>query len=168
MPLSPYVAGIRARIGHDLLLLPTVSAAVFDAEGRILMARHTDDGRWSPIGGGLEPDEDPAEAVVREVAEEVGLAVVVDGLVGVYGGPEFRMTYPSGDRVAIVSTFYGCHPIGPAAGVERDDEVAQVLWCTLPEALALPGRPRRTDRTLPDAFAWLDQHGAGDGEPGAH
>ena len=71
MPLSPYVAGIRAQVGHDLLLLPTVSAAVFDAEGRILMARHTDDGRWSPIGGGLElePDEDPAAAVVREVAE---------------------------------------------------------------------------------------------------
>lgn len=96
MPLSPYVAKIRARIGHDLLLLPAVSAAVFDPEGRILMARHTDDGRWSPIGGGLEPDEDPASAVVREVAEEVGLAVVVDGLIGVYGGPDFRMTTPTG------------------------------------------------------------------------
>ncbi len=64
------------------------------------MARHTDDGRCSSIGGGLEPDEDPAAAVVREVAEEVRFDGRVDGLIGVYSGADFRMTYPNGDRVA--------------------------------------------------------------------
>jgi 8-oxo-dGTP pyrophosphatase MutT (NUDIX family) len=31
-------------------------------------------GQWMPPGGHIEPDEEPAEAALREVAEETGLA----------------------------------------------------------------------------------------------
>ncbi|MFV2114632.1 hypothetical protein ACFHW0_20170 [Micromonospora sp. LOL_025] len=39
MAVSPYVARLRAHVGHDLLLLPGVSAVVRDDAGRVLLAR---------------------------------------------------------------------------------------------------------------------------------
>lgn len=154
MPMSPYVSAIRRRIGHDLVFLPSVGAAVFDPAGRVLLARHLDDDLWGTVGGGMEPGESPVDAVLREVAEETGLVVVIDALIGVYGGPEFEITYANGDRVSFVSTFYGAHAVAPEPARAADpDEIADVGWFSLPDALALPRRPW-TDRTLPDAFAW--------------
>ncbi len=154
MPLSPYVAAIRARIGHDLLLLPSVGAAVFDERGRLLLGRHADDGLWGTLGGAVEPGEDPKVAVVREVAEEVGIAVAIDGVIGTYGGPEFQITYPNGERVAFVSTFYACRVLPEDAPMAAlDDEISGSGWFTRAQALALNRRPW-SDRTIPDAFDW--------------
>jgi 8-oxo-dGTP diphosphatase len=38
---------------------------------------------WTLPGGGIDPGEDPADAVVREVEEETGYHVVVDELLGI-------------------------------------------------------------------------------------
>ncbi len=53
---------------------PRVCGAVLRNE-TILMVRHRDQDReyWTLPGGGIEPDETPEEAAVREVLEETGL-----------------------------------------------------------------------------------------------
>jgi ADP-ribose pyrophosphatase YjhB (NUDIX family) len=55
-----------------------------DRSGRVLLARGAPScnlpGLWQLPGGGLDHGEDPADAVVREFAEETGLAVAVVGL----------------------------------------------------------------------------------------
>jgi ADP-ribose pyrophosphatase YjhB (NUDIX family) len=55
-----------------------------DGSGRVLLARGAPycslPGLWQIPGGGLDHGEDPADAVVREFAEETGLAVAVVGL----------------------------------------------------------------------------------------
>src|SRR5262245_42319782 len=55
-----------------------------DDDGRALLVRASagsaNAGRWVRPGGGVEHGEDPSDAVVREVAEETGLRVVVDRL----------------------------------------------------------------------------------------
>lgn len=55
-----------------------------DAQGRMLVVRASDrsvrPGTWFLPGGGVEHGEHPADAVVREVAEETGLAVRITGL----------------------------------------------------------------------------------------
>ncbi|MDP3986667.1 MAG: NUDIX domain-containing protein [Nanoarchaeota archaeon] len=43
--------------------------------GRVLLRKHDKYNMWLSVGGHIESDEDPNEAAVREVKEEVGLDV---------------------------------------------------------------------------------------------
>jgi len=58
---------------------PNVGAVLFNAEGRVLVARRADlpnaegaPGGWQLPQGGIDEGEDPARAVLRELAEEIG------------------------------------------------------------------------------------------------
>ena len=137
MPMSEYVRSLRDRIGRDLLLIPSVSVAVLDDAGRILMVRAIDDGLWATPGGMMEPLETPADAAVRETWEETGLLVAPTAILGVFGGPECAIQYPNGDRIAWVATLFAARVTGGAArpdGIETDAVryVARDEWRTLP------------------------------------
>jgi 8-oxo-dGTP diphosphatase len=88
MPMSPYIAELRSKVGHSLLMMPGAAAFIRNDQGEILLQRRSDTGQWVLPGGAIDPDEEPADAVVREVWEETRLKVVPDKLIGVYGGPE--------------------------------------------------------------------------------
>jgi putative (di)nucleoside polyphosphate hydrolase len=60
---------------------PNVGAALFNARGEIFIARRADlpnaegaPGGWQLPQGGIDADEDPAVAVLRELEEEIGTA----------------------------------------------------------------------------------------------
>lgn len=127
MPISPYIAAIRERIGTRLLLVPTVAVLVRDAEGRILLVRQADSGRWATVGGTVEPDEVPEHAAVREALEETGLHVRLVGLVTALGGPEYRITYPNGDETACVPLVYDAVVTGGTATPDGD-ETTELGW----------------------------------------
>ncbi|HET7459903.1 MAG TPA: NUDIX domain-containing protein [Longimicrobium sp.] len=83
MAMSPYLRALREHVGPMRLLLPSVSAHLFDADGRLLLVRQRELDVWSTPGGMIEPDERPADAVVREVWEETGQQVTGLAAVGV-------------------------------------------------------------------------------------
>src|SRR2546427_12639997 len=87
MAMSPYMRQLREQMGHHLLLLPGVSALVFNDAGEILLQRRSDNGRWGIIGGMLDPGEEPADAPVREGVEETGGLVGPQRTTGVYITP---------------------------------------------------------------------------------
>jgi 8-oxo-dGTP pyrophosphatase MutT (NUDIX family) len=71
-----------ARTGHRLLSLvwfvtrpKTVGAHAIplDAQGRVILVRLSYASGWRLPGGGVKPDEDRAEAILRELREEIGL-----------------------------------------------------------------------------------------------
>lgn len=51
-----------------------VAGAVMDERGRILLVRHRYNPGWRLPGGGVNRGEPPQDAVLRELAEEVGLS----------------------------------------------------------------------------------------------
>lgn len=60
-------------------LLLVVAAALVDTDRRVLIAQRPKDkqlgGLWEFPGGKIGPDERPEEALIRELHEELGLAV---------------------------------------------------------------------------------------------
>lgn len=63
----------------DLPFRPNVGAVLFNHDGRVLVARRADfpnaegpAGGWQLPQGGIDPNEDPRSAVLRELAEEIG------------------------------------------------------------------------------------------------
>lgn len=158
MPMSEHLSQLRAKIGNDLLLVPAAGVAVFDDRGRLLLGRHVDTDTWATIGGMVEPGESPERAALRELAEETGFECEIRGLIGAYGGPDFQVTYPNGDRTAYVVTMYAARFTGGALRLE-EAEIAEIGWFTSDTARELPMKPDMQHIT-PDAFRWRAPLGA--------
>jgi 8-oxo-dGTP diphosphatase len=152
MALSPYIARMRAHIGRDLLMLPGVSGVVLNADGHLLLAKRADNGRWSVPAGVIDPGEQPADAVLREIYEETGVHAAIDRVAGVATHP---VVYPNGDTCEYLNIWFRCHAVGGTARV-NDDESTQVAWRAPTDLPDLDDWSRLRIRTAlaPDAPAW--------------
>ncbi|MGC4942897.1 NUDIX hydrolase [Kribbella sp. DT2] len=128
MTTPKFILALREKIGHDLLWMPGITAVVLDDSSQVLLVRRADDGRWSLPAGILEPGEQPAEAIVREIHEETAVHATVDRLVRVESLPP--TAYPNGDQVQYLDLCFRCHPTGGTPRV-NDDESLEVGWFPL-------------------------------------
>lgn len=137
MGISAHIARLRAAVGHDLLLLPSVSVLPVDEAGRLLLVRHAGhhDG-WGVLGGAVEVGESPAQAAVGETRKEIGVLIRPVRLLDVLGGPEYEVRYPNGDRAAYVTAVYEA-AITEGSPAACDDELSHVAWFTPAQLPAL-------------------------------
>jgi 8-oxo-dGTP pyrophosphatase MutT (NUDIX family) len=136
MGMSPYIKRLRAAVGHDRLLVPTVAVLPVDVAGRLLLVQDAGrEGEWSPLGGGVEIGESPAAAAVREAKEEIGVDLALGQLIDVLGGPDYEVTYPNGDQVACVIAVYEATIVRGVPQV-ADDELSDIAWF---DRMQLPG-----------------------------
>lgn len=129
MATPEYIQKIRASYGQGLLLLPGVSAVVVRddlAGGRhILLTRRTDTGAWSLPAGIVEPFEQPAATIARELVEETRVLARVDRLALLVTDED--LVYPNGDRCQFVSMCFRCTYLSGQAEV-GDEESTEVGW----------------------------------------
>ena len=154
--MPEYVKCLRELVGPDeLLQVPSVSIALRDSEGRVLLACHVEGQQWVLPGGAIEPGEVPADAAIREMREETGIAVRLTGLVGVFGGPDFVVHYRNGHRTSYVMAVFEAtadddagqpdgHEVLELRSMSREECRAVTLAGWMPEVLEVvfSGSPR--------------------------
>lgn len=129
MTISPYLAGLRAKVGPALLLLPAVAVVLRDPSGRVLLVRDRDAGTWSLPAGSIEPSEGPHVAARRELLEETGIDCPDLALKAALGGEDFRHIYSNGDVVEYAIFVYAGTVPTPELLVPRDAvEVAEARF----------------------------------------
>lgn len=161
-----------------------VAGVVVDAEGRVLCARRTGPaalaGCWEFPGGKVEPAERPRDALVRELVEELGLAVRVGAEVVAPGG-----SWPIDERHRM--RVWTCRATGGevAPGVAHDEvrwlrpeELPSLRWAPadVPVVAALQDRiPRRPVVIInpvadgaPAVRSLVERHGDDHGWPPVH
>lgn len=115
--------------GHAL----GAAVVIADPEGRVLLVRHNY-GRhnWEIPGGGTEPGESVIGTALREAREELGVAVVIERLTGVYWEPGW-----SADRGMHHFVFRAALDGQLPAEPPDPREIAQWIWASLD----MPPRP---------------------------
>lgn len=129
IPALPNVEPIVQRAVNMSLVREVSGAVILDEADRMLMvkaARGFTKGMWNIPGGFVTYGETPEESVVREVEEEVGLAIRVVELLGVYSA-------------RFASPYYMRGHMFLAAPLSRElklseDEIAHAEWLPLEEA----------------------------------
>ena len=102
--------------------MTTVTAAVIEREGRILICRRRADqdhpGKWEFPGGKLEDGEQPVEALQRELHEELSIEVRVDSEI-----ERYLYEYPGRKPIELI--FFR---VTEFDGTPVYDQFAEVRW----------------------------------------
>lgn len=128
MPIPDFIVDLRSRIGQDLLWLSGITAVVLrETHDRheVLLVQRSDDLRWTPVNGIVDPGELPQRAAEREVREEAGVVVEVERLVWL--NVTQVVTYPNGDRSQYLDHTFRCRWI-EGHPVHDGDEVLSARW----------------------------------------
>lgn len=116
--------------------------ALIEADARVLLIRRAVDpgrGLWALPGGYMDAGELPDAALRREVAEEVGIEIVVGALLEI-----FPMVNGAGRSLGIVLAFHA-HPLDPRAQPIAGDDADTAAWfaaAETPPALAFDSTQR--------------------------
>ncbi|WP_421725369.1 NUDIX hydrolase [Bauldia sp.] len=121
------------------------AAMLIDRRGRMLLVRKHGTAAFMQPGGKVEPDETPADALVREVAEEVG--IVLDPSTLSQHGVQ-RAPAANEPGATVVAHLFGTR-VNVAATPKR--EIAEVAWVDPDAPGDLPLAPLTRDRVLPMA-----------------
>ncbi|OYY72249.1 (deoxy)nucleoside triphosphate pyrophosphohydrolase [Sphingomonas sp. 28-63-12] len=122
-------------------LFPVVAAALVDNDGRVLLQQRPLGkemaGLWEFPGGKIEPGESPEAALIRELAEELGISVSLACL-----APATFASASLGERHLLLLLFI-CRKW---QGIPRAIEATALKWVRPVEMHALPMPP--ADRPL--------------------
>lgn len=146
MPTPDFVLALREQVGAHPLWLTGVTAVVRNSQGEVLLARRADNGQWALVSGILEPGEQPAEGLRREIEEETGVVARIDDLTGVWTLPPQQ--YPNGDQAQYLDLCFTATHLSGDARV-NDDESLDVGWFGLDALPEMMERSRvRLERAL--------------------
>ncbi len=84
-------------------------------DGKVLVIHHRKLGKWLPLGGHIELDEDPEQAALREAREESGLDVELVG--------DRPPTTSPGTRALIAPRFLDIHRIS-----DTHEHIGMIYW----------------------------------------
>ena len=124
-----YIQSLRREIGSRKIIL-NCAGVVIQRDGRILLQRRSDNGRWGLVGGLLELDETYEQAAVREAREETGCDVALTAFLGIFHNHD--MVWSNGDRAHTIGAYYAAEIV---RGTPRTDEESLELRFFAPDEI---------------------------------
>ena len=114
--------------------ITVVAAVIHDADGRVLLTRRPDDrhmgGLWEFPGGKVDAGESPAQALARELVEELDLAVEV--------GEPITFAVHEEPALRILLLFYAATIV---SGTPRSLDGQQLAWVAVGDLDRYPTPP---------------------------
>ncbi|WHU03345.1 NUDIX domain-containing protein [Sphingomonas sp. NIBR02145] len=126
------------------------AALIDDGAGNMLLVRKAGTSAYMQAGGKIEPGETPLEALRRELAEEIGLAISEARPLGCFQSPAANEP----GRVVEAELFHLTAPHEPSAAAE----IAEARWVPIAEAAALPLAPMTRTHVLPIALGLIEPY----------
>lgn len=117
------------------------TVAIFVVQDRqVLVIHHRKLGRWLPLGGHIELDEEPEIAALREAREESGLDVELLGErppttepgTRALIAPRYLDIHRISDTHEHIGMIYFARPVGGALGLAEEEHLG-IRWCTSAE-----------------------------------
>jgi 8-oxo-dGTP diphosphatase len=145
----------------------TASAIVFDDSERVLLVHHNKLGQWLYPGGHIDPNEDPAQAALREVAEETGIHAEVISeppfahpSVTVHAGPFAILEMQVSDsKIGVHRHIDFVYVLRAVFGelTAQLEEVGGVQWVPVADVAGLD-TPAELPALVADAARWAKAH----------
>jgi len=107
-------------------LIPAASAVVTNERGEILMQRRVDSNFSALPGGTMDFGETIVQTAEREVREETGLDVRVDGIVGTFSDPRHIIEYSDGEVRQQFNICFHARLLG--GELRSSNESTEVRW----------------------------------------
>jgi 8-oxo-dGTP diphosphatase len=112
-----------------------VTGYVFNEDKKLLLIHHNKLNKWLPVGGHIEPNETPDDALRREILEETGLNAEIFGSsdIGMGGNVKVNLSSPFHVNVHSVgdhdhcSFFYVCK-VDKSDVILQEEEVGGFMW----------------------------------------
>jgi len=136
--LSDYLWNLRAKIGNELIQLPSVAAVILNAHDQILLQEKDGAQGWNLPAGVIELAETPQEALARQVRQDTGLELLSAQLLDVFGGKAFRYIYPNGDEVEYTVIVFYCVTEGQLSTPDRQKGTLRYFSRSQMPTLVLP------------------------------
>ncbi len=107
-------------------------ALIFNESGQVLLTQRSDPrnllthNKWQFPGGGVEKNETPESACIREIEEETGLVIEL------LTNTPLKITHKgTGDKNTYDLFGYPARWVSGTINTENDDETADAKWMTL-------------------------------------
>lgn len=136
--------------------MPTIeisSVILLDPDGRLLLVRKRGTTSFIQPGGKPEAGEQPLDAAVREVAEELGLRLAPQRLAFIGRYDEQAANEP--DHRVAAHAFTARLSAAEAAAAQHAAEIEEARWVTISEAEKLTLAPLTRHHFLPLVAAGL-------------
>lgn len=127
--MANYIKDIRKKVGHDAIFAPGAGAIIYK-QGKILLQKRQDDGKWALHGGSMELGETQLQTLERELKEEINIRPVNPELMGIYTGKNFYCEYPNKDKIYDVLCVFLVQEY--EGNLQKDNkEVIELKWFDL-------------------------------------